>query len=211
MKIPAAQLIVPAFPPAIELWRERDQWFEPGSLRRRVRRNRWLGPLCRAPISSASRDSAYPARGSTHSRRVQGAHLALAATRGNRATRGGCAGGTELCTRNCPSGRASDHSRVQLAFGALVGASAQAVSPDAPERRYALHEVKARLHQASFRDAVLAAYGGRCAISRLPEPRLLDAAHIVIVGQVIQLPRRSEDRPDRDRLALRFGQFRKEA
>jgi hypothetical protein len=96
VKIPAAQLIVPAFPPAIELWRERDQWFEPGSLRRRVRRNRWLGPLCRAPISSASRDSAYPARGSTHSRRVQGAHLALAATRGNRATRGGAP-----AARNC--------------------------------------------------------------------------------------------------------------
>jgi len=36
------------------------------------------------------------------------------------------------------------------------------------------------LHQASFRDAVLTAYGGRCAISRLPEPRLLDAAHIVV-------------------------------
>jgi putative restriction endonuclease len=70
--------------------------------------------------------------------------------------------------------------RVQLAFGALVGASAQAVPPEAPERRYALREVKARLHQASFRDAVLAAYGGRCAISHLPEPRLLDAAHIVV-------------------------------
>jgi putative restriction endonuclease len=70
--------------------------------------------------------------------------------------------------------------RVQLAFGALVGASAQAVPPDAPERRYALREVKARLHQASFRDAVLAAYGGRCAISHLPEPRLLDAAHIIV-------------------------------
>jgi putative restriction endonuclease len=27
---------------------------------------------------------------------------------------------------------------------------------------------------------VLTAYGGRCAISRLPEPRLLDAAHIVM-------------------------------
>jgi putative restriction endonuclease len=54
------------------------------------------------------------------------------------------------------------------------------VPPDAPERRYALREVKARLHQASFRDAVLAAYGGRCAISHLPEPRLLDAAHIVM-------------------------------
>jgi putative restriction endonuclease len=70
--------------------------------------------------------------------------------------------------------------RVQLAFGAIVGASAQAVPPDAPERRYALRDVKARLHQASFRDAVLAAYGGRCAISHLPEPRLLDAAHIVV-------------------------------
>jgi putative restriction endonuclease len=70
--------------------------------------------------------------------------------------------------------------RVQLAFGAIVGASAQAMLPAAPERRYALREVKARLHQASFRDAVLAAYGGRCAISHLPEPRLLDAAHIVM-------------------------------
>jgi putative restriction endonuclease len=70
--------------------------------------------------------------------------------------------------------------RVQLAFGALVRALAKAAPPDAPERRYALREVKARLHQASFRDAVLAAYGRRCAISHLPEPRLLDAAHIVI-------------------------------
>ena len=70
--------------------------------------------------------------------------------------------------------------RVQLAFEAIVGASAQAASPAAPERRYALREVKARLHQASFRDAVLTAYRGRCAISHLPEPRLLDAAHIVI-------------------------------
>jgi putative restriction endonuclease len=69
---------------------------------------------------------------------------------------------------------------VQLAFRALVGASAEAAPPAAPERRYALREVKARLHQASFRDAVLAAYGGRCAISHLPEPRLLDAAHIVV-------------------------------
>jgi putative restriction endonuclease len=35
-------------------------------------------------------------------------------------------------------------------------------------------------HQASFRDAVLSAYGGCCAISHRPEPRLLDAAHIII-------------------------------
>jgi putative restriction endonuclease len=49
----------------------------------------------------------------------------------------------------------------------------------APERRYALREVKHRLHQASFRDAVIAAYNGRCAVSGLPEPLLLDAAHII--------------------------------
>src|SRR5690242_12489662 len=161
--------------------------------------------------------------------------------------------------------------RVQLAFGAPVGASAQAVPPEAPERRYALREVKARLHQASFRDAILAAYGGRCAISHLPEPRPLDAAHIIvdtdeqfgqpivsnglpftklhhaafdahligidpdyrihvsdrlleirdgpfielglkgIAGQMVQFPRRNEDRPDRDRLALRFDEFKKAA
>jgi putative restriction endonuclease len=161
--------------------------------------------------------------------------------------------------------------RVDLAFGAIVGASARATLPASPERRYALREVKARLHQASFRDAVLSAYGGRCAISHLPETRLLDAAHIVmdaneelgqpivsnglplskihhaafddhligidpdfrihvsdrlleihdgpflelglkgIAGILIKLPRRTEDRPDRDRLAIRFEQFKKAA
>lgn len=47
------------------------------------------------------------------------------------------------------------------------------------ERRYALRLVKQRLHQASFRDAVISAYGGRCALSGLPEQRLIDAAHII--------------------------------
>ena len=51
--------------------------------------------------------------------------------------------------------------------------------PAHAERRYALRSVKQRLHQASFREAVITAYDGRCAISGLPEPRLLDAAHIV--------------------------------
>lgn len=160
--------------------------------------------------------------------------------------------------------------RVQLAFGAIVGASADAAPPAAPERRYALREVKARLHQASFRDAVLAAYDGKCAISKLPEPRLLDAAHIIIdaherlgqpiipnglpltklhhaafdanligidadfrihvadrlldihdgpflelgiksiKGTKIVMPRRRTDWPDRDRLALRFEEFRRQ-
>lgn len=47
------------------------------------------------------------------------------------------------------------------------------------ERRYAMRIVKQRLHQATFREAVIGAYGGRCALSGLPESMLLDAAHIV--------------------------------
>jgi len=68
-----------------------------------------------------------------------------------------------------------DQLKVQLAFGQSV----QQGVPDAPERRYASRLVQQRLHQSTFREAVLAAYGGRCAITGLPEPRLIDAAHIV--------------------------------
>ena len=66
----------------------------------------------------------------------------------------------------------------KLAFAPAVADPVQHV-PTAAERRYALRQVSQRLHQASFREAVLAAYGGRCAITNLPEPRLLDAAHII--------------------------------
>jgi putative restriction endonuclease len=129
--------------------------------------------------------------------------------------------------------------------------------------------VQQRLHQATFREAVLSAYGGRCALTGLPEPRLIDAAHIVVDqddglgqpvvpnglplskmhhaafdanligidpdyrihiseallalndgpmfefgvkalnGRALRLPSRPSDYPDRDRLALRFDQFRK--
>lgn len=137
----------------------------------------------------------------------------------------------------------------------------------AAERRYALRQVQQRLHQATFREAVITAYNGRCAVSGLSETVLLDAAHIIAdkhekLGQpVIQnglplakthhaafdahligidsdfkihvskrildqrdgptleaikklhhnqiyLPTRDRDRPDRDRLAERFDQFR---
>jgi len=37
------------------------------------------------------------------------------------------------------------------------------------ERRYALRQVKARLRHTLFRASVIAAYGGRCALSGLPE------------------------------------------
>ena len=135
------------------------------------------------------------------------------------------------------------------------------------ERRYALRAVQQRVHQASFREAVITAYSGRCALSGLPESLLLDAAHIVsdkddLLGQpvvpngiplskihhaafdahligidpdyrlhvserllvqndgpmlealkqlnggLVHLPGRVRDRPDRDRLALRFERFK---
>lgn len=66
--------------------------------------------------------------------------------------------------------------KVRLAFGQ----TAEQRPPDAPERRYASRIVQQRLHQSMFREAVLAAYGGRCVITNLPEPRLLDAAHIIV-------------------------------
>jgi putative restriction endonuclease len=156
--------------------------------------------------------------------------------------------------------------KATVAFGAP---DEQAIAPPitAAERRYALRAVKHRLHQASFREAVIAAYDGRCALSGLPEPLLLDAAHIVadkdellgqpvvpngiplskihhaafdahligidpdyrlhvserllarrdgpmlealkrLKGEAIHLPRRSQDRPDRDRLAQQFERFK---
>jgi putative restriction endonuclease len=68
--------------------------------------------------------------------------------------------------------------RVRLIFGSTEQLTT-AVPETAHERRYALRAVKQRLHQASFREAVIAAYGGRCALSGLPEPLLLDLMLVV--------------------------------
>lgn len=68
--------------------------------------------------------------------------------------------------------------KVRVTFGVQESAIYQPPE-NAAERRYALRTIKQRLHQASFREAVLSAYGGRCAISNMPEEALLDAAHIV--------------------------------
>ena len=156
--------------------------------------------------------------------------------------------------------------KARVAFG--VPEQDALVPPEnAPERRYALRAVQQRLHQASFREAVIAAYDGRCALSGLPEQRLLDAAHIIsdknermgqpivpnglplskihhaafdahligidpdyrlhvsdrllyqkdgpmlealkqLNGETLHLPNRVKDRPDRDRLAVRFERFK---
>ena len=68
--------------------------------------------------------------------------------------------------------------KARVAF-AMQDQGSLAPPETALERRYALRAVKQRLHQASFREAVITAYNGRCALSGLPESLLLDAAHIV--------------------------------
>jgi putative restriction endonuclease len=68
--------------------------------------------------------------------------------------------------------------KARVAFG-ISDRGALAPPENAVDRRYALRAVKQRLHQASFREAVITAYNGRCALSGLPERLLLDAAHIV--------------------------------
>lgn len=68
--------------------------------------------------------------------------------------------------------------QAKVAFG--DGAPAIATPPaSSAERRYALRLVKQRLHQSTFRQAVIDAYQARCALSGVPEPILLDAAHII--------------------------------
>jgi len=52
------------------------------------------------------------------------------------------------------------------------------LTEDPIERRYAVREMRVRVHQARFRGRVLPAYR-RCTICRLKEIRLLDAAHII--------------------------------
>jgi putative restriction endonuclease len=68
--------------------------------------------------------------------------------------------------------------KARVAFG-MAEQSETRILDSLAERRYALREVKQRLHQASFREAVISAYNGRCALSGLPEQLLLDAAHII--------------------------------
>jgi putative restriction endonuclease len=157
--------------------------------------------------------------------------------------------------------------KASVGFGEPATTAGMPFLDEQPARRYALSIVKQRLHQATFRQAVLAAYDDRCALTGLPEPMLLDAAHIIsdkheVLGQPIvpngiplskihhaafdahligidpdfrlhvssrlmdqsdgpmlealkqlhhrslRLPSRTQDLPDRSRLALRFEEFR---
>lgn len=72
--------------------------------------------------------------------------------------------------------------RVLVTKGAMVGPVDEqepTLLEDPIERRYLVREVRVRVHQARFRGRVVPAYAGQCAICRLKEIRLLDAAHII--------------------------------
>jgi putative restriction endonuclease len=71
--------------------------------------------------------------------------------------------------------------RVLVAPGKMIGPLDEqepVVVVDPIERQYVFRQTRVRVHQARFRAQVVPAYGERCAICRLKEGRLLDAAHI---------------------------------
>jgi putative restriction endonuclease len=75
-----------------------------------------------------------------------------------------------------------DRSRrlVELEAGLPVADTTDAgLVSDSDVRRYATREAVYRLHQHRFRAAVLRAYSTRCAVCRLKEATLLQAAHII--------------------------------
>ncbi len=74
-----------------------------------------------------------------------------------------------------------------LRFSVQLDEAARAINPEVSaigedrhiRRAYYTATVKRRVHQASFRESVLAAYRQMCALCRLRHTELLDAAHIV--------------------------------
>jgi putative restriction endonuclease len=71
---------------------------------------------------------------------------------------------------------------VIVSFGKMTGPLDErepVLVSDSIERRYVVRQVRSRMHQARFRGLVLPAYRDSCAMCRLKERRLLDAAHIV--------------------------------
>src|SRR5919201_1992351 len=75
--------------------------------------------------------------------------------------------------------------------GALIGPLDEPIPvplEEEVERRYAVRQTRVRLHQARFRGRVVPAYSSQCAICRLKELSLLDAAHIVADAQELGEP-----------------------
>jgi putative restriction endonuclease len=81
--------------------------------------------------------------------------------------------------------------RVLVTKGDMVGPVDErepVLAEDPIERRYAVREMRVRVHQARFRGRVIPAYRSQCTICRLKEVRLLDAAHIVDDADVLGEP-----------------------
>jgi putative restriction endonuclease len=72
--------------------------------------------------------------------------------------------------------------RVLVSKGVMTGPldDQEPIPVDDPlERRYVVRETRQRVHQARFRGRVVPAYSSQCAMCRLKELKLLDAAHIL--------------------------------
>jgi putative restriction endonuclease len=67
----------------------------------------------------------------------------------------------------------------QIAMMRNTAETTAAYQVDELKKRYIIHEVKSRVHQAEFRARVMQAYSTRCAMTGLPIPQLLEAAHII--------------------------------
>ena len=81
--------------------------------------------------------------------------------------------------------------RVLVVKGAMAGPVDErtpVLLEDPIERRYAVREMRIRVHQSRFRGRVIPAYDVQCTICRLREARLLDAAHIVSDADVLGEP-----------------------
>lgn len=61
----------------------------------------------------------------------------------------------------------------------VVDVTERGLQSDPDMRRYATYEARVRLHQHRFRFEVLRAYSGSCAVCRLRESSLVQAAHII--------------------------------
>jgi len=79
-----------------------------------------------------------------------------------------------------------DEPYLKLLVGQRPASNVEYASVDSQsiQSRYRVSESKVRLHQASFREAVLDAYNRRCAVTGLQEERLIEAAHIVPDGEI---------------------------
>ncbi len=78
--------------------------------------------------------------------------------------------------------------RVEISIAAAPGGAVPSGRLKEDERKYRVREVQERIHQSAFRELVLNAYGGKCALSGLPVRTLLTAAHIYPDGHEKGLP-----------------------